>query len=69
MLTRNAIFGAVIGKDVVNSGNGAVHFDKALSDSGGTWGLTYVNQTGSTGSGAGSTLMFTGDRTISWQEI
>src|SRR4030095_15529418 len=65
---NGSYFGSVLGNTVYNNGNGYVHFDKALSDNAGALGLTYLNTT-TTSAGSGTTLLFTGYRTISWHEF
>lgn len=62
------VFGAMVGKGVTVSGNGAVHYDLALAD--GTYaldnGVGYADPTG--GGGTGSVDAVDGLRTVSWEE-
>jgi hypothetical protein len=62
-------YGALLGNSVLNTGNGAIHFDTALKEAGGTWGLTYVNSSTQAQGGSGVTVLFNGYRTISWKEL
>lgn len=62
-------YGALLGNSVLNTGNGAIHFDTALKEAGGSWGLSYVNSSTQGQGGSGVTGLFNGYRTISWQEL
>lgn len=62
-------FGAITGNIINNTGTGAIHFDKALRVSGSTWGLTYTTNLTPTEGSSGVTGLFTGYRTVSWQEL
>lgn len=62
-------FGAITGKIINNTGTGSIHFDLALKESGSTWGLTYRASSAPAESSSGTGGLFTGYRTISWQEL